>query len=67
MGVTLLGTHTFNVPAGFRLCLRPVTGGAVGEFTQALTAIVGGEPSWTWAHEQLPGGAVALQCITQHT
>jgi len=65
-GVVLLGAHIFEVPAGMRCRLRPVPGGAEGEFQQEMTELQGGEPSWQWTHSIQPeSGAIELDLHTE--
>lgn len=60
-GVTLAGGHSFDVPDGCVLRLRPDAspGAPPGAFTAQL-APLGPGPSWWWHHEMEPGGRVAL-------
>ena len=62
-GVVLQGVHSFDVPSGHTLTLRPTRDGAQPKpgFTATLAPKPRpGQASWWWGHELQPGGHVAL-------
>ncbi|KAJ9518576.1 hypothetical protein QJQ45_018602 [Haematococcus lacustris] len=61
--VTLRGSHTFDVPDGFRLLVTP---GFHGEPVQQLLPLPGNQPSWQWEYSLQDDGHISLSLKSTH-
>ena len=59
--VTLMGSHTFEVPNGYRMVVSEDASGNV--VTECFT-LPSDHPTWEWQYNMTADGAMTLDCIT---
>eukprot|EP00798_Chlamydomonas_sp_ICE-L_P025555 gene25555-11203_t len=59
--VTLMGSHTFEVPNGYRMV---VSEGASGNVVTECFTLPSDHPTWEWQYNMTADGAMTLDCIT---